>query len=53
VRLECGVHLFLDRIGQSVAANEDDRIEVVRVGPVDFALGGSELNVRHGTIIPA
>lgn len=38
---------------EAVVANHDNRIEVVRFGSVNLALGGSQLNLGHGAIIPA
>ena len=38
-------------ISPPVAADVDDGIEVVGLGSVDFALGGGECDLGHGTII--
>jgi hypothetical protein len=51
VRSEGGVYLLLDSGAETVAPNEHDRVEMVRVGTVEFALGGSESDLGHGTII--
>ena len=52
VGIECRVNFFFDIGGQTVAADHDHRIQVVRFGPVDFALGGCELDEGHKGIIP-
>ena len=52
VGTEGGVNFFLDVGRQTVAADHDHRIQVVRFGPVDFALGGCELDKGHKGIIP-
>lgn len=51
VGFERGVNLFFDRRTQTVASNEDDRVEVVSVSTVNFALGGGKDDLGHGTII--
>lgn len=51
VGLERCVHLLFDGGGQSVSANENDGIEMVRLGAVHLALCGRELDLGHGTII--
>jgi 23S rRNA (uridine2552-2'-O)-methyltransferase len=51
VRLEGGVGFLLDGGGQTVSANENDGIKVVRVGAVHLSLCGRELDLGHGTII--
>jgi 23S rRNA (uridine2552-2'-O)-methyltransferase len=51
VGIECGIDLFFDGRTQSVASNEHDRVEVMGIGAVNFALGGSECDLGHGTII--
>ena len=51
VRLERGIDLFFDGRAQTVVSDEDDGIEVVGFGAVNFALGGSECDLGHGTII--
>ena len=52
VRVQGGVNFFLDVGRQTVAADHDHRIQVVRFGPVDFALGRCELDEGHEGIIP-
>ena len=52
VRTERRVDFFFDIGSQAVAAHHDHRIQVVRFGPVDFALGGCELDKGHKGIIP-
>ena len=52
VRLERAVHFLLDGGGEAIATDHDHGVEVVGFGPVHFALGGGELYLRHGTIIP-
>lgn len=52
VRTERRVDFFFDIGSQAVAAHHDHRIQVVRFGPVDFALGGCELDEGHKGIIP-
>lgn len=39
VRLEGGIGFLQDRRGEAIAADHDDRVQVVRISPVDFALG--------------
>ena len=51
VRLERGLDLFLDGRAQSITPHEDDGVEMMGIGAMDFALGGSECDLRHGTII--
>jgi hypothetical protein len=48
---QCGVHLFLDRRAEAVAPDEHDRVEVVCISTVEFALRRSECDLGHGTII--
>jgi 23S rRNA (uridine2552-2'-O)-methyltransferase len=50
--LECRVGLFENGRREPVAADHDDGIEVVRIGPIDLALGGGEVNSWHVRIIP-
>lgn len=51
--VERGVGFFLDIIGQAIAADHNHRVKVVRLGTVDFALGGGKLNMGHAGIIGA
>jgi hypothetical protein len=51
VGLEGRVDFFLNGGGQTVAANQNHRVEVVGVGSVHFALCGREDDLGHGTII--
>jgi hypothetical protein len=51
VGLERAVGFFLDGGGQSIASDVDDGIDVMGLGAVDFALGGCECDLGHGTII--
>ena len=45
---------FLDHgRGQAIAADHDDRIQVVGIGAKNFALGRCELYLGHPRIIPA
>jgi hypothetical protein len=53
VRLEGRVGFFDNGRREAIVANHDNGIEVVRFGSVNLALGGSQLNLRHGAIIPA
>jgi hypothetical protein len=53
VRLECRVSFFDNGRREAIVANHDNGIEVVRFGSVNLALSGSQLNLRHGAIIPA
>ena len=46
-----GVDLFLDRGGEAVGADHHDRVEVMGIGAVFLALGGSQLNRSHPRII--
>jgi hypothetical protein len=45
------VNLFGHSWREAIAAHQDNRIKMVRVGPMDLALGGSEDDLGHGTII--
>ena len=42
---------FFDGIGQAVATNHDDRVQVMGCGAVVFAVGGVQLYLGHGAII--
>jgi hypothetical protein len=44
---------FDDGRGQTIAADHDDRIEVVGIGAKNFSLGRCELYLGHPRIIPA
>jgi hypothetical protein len=48
-----GIGFFDHGGGEAVVADHDNGIEVVRFGSVNLALSGSQLNLRHGAIIPA
>jgi hypothetical protein len=43
-----GVDFLLDRRGESIAADQDDGVQVVGIGALFPALGGSQLNLGHG-----
>jgi hypothetical protein len=47
------VSFFDNSRREAVVANHDNRVEVVRFGSVNLALGGSQLNLGHSAIIPA
>ena len=49
--VEGGVDFSFDVGGKAIAAHQDHRVQVVRVGTVFFALGRSQLNVGHVGII--
>ena len=51
VGLERGVGFLLDGRRQPVAADHDDRVEMVRFGAVHLALGRGKLNGGHARII--
>ena len=51
VGVQCGFGFVFDIGGQAVATDHDNRVKMVRVCAVDFALSGGELNVRHAGII--
>ena len=51
VGVECGIGFVFDIGGQAVATDHDNRVKMVRVCAVDFALSGGELNMRHAAII--
>ncbi len=53
VGVEGGVSFLLDGVCQSFRANHDDRVEVMRLCAVIFALGGGELDLGHPVIIGA
>jgi hypothetical protein len=38
---------------EAIVANHDNGVEVVCFGSMNLALGGSQLNLGHGAIIPA
>jgi len=50
--VEGGVDFALHGVGQALLPDHDDGFEVVRQRAVLLALGGRELNGRHGGIIP-
>jgi hypothetical protein len=43
-----GVDFLLDRRGESIAADQDDGVQVMGIGALFPALGGSQLNLGHG-----
>lgn len=45
------IGFFFDGRGQSIATDHHDRIEMVSVGALFFALGRSQMNQGHGAII--
>ena len=51
--IERGINFFLDAVGQAVRADHDNRVEVVRIGAVIFALGRGEDYFGHASIIDA
>ena len=51
VGVERGLDFLAYGRGQSVRADHDDRVKVMGLGAVFFALGGRELNLGHGPII--
>ena len=51
MRLQSGISFFLDCIGQAITTDHDNRIQVVRIGAMQFALRGGKLYLRHGLII--
>jgi 23S rRNA (uridine2552-2'-O)-methyltransferase len=51
VRIERRIGFFLDGIGQAVGANHHDRVEVMSLSPVFFALGRGKLYLSHAPII--
>ena len=51
--VECAIDFFFDIGGQAVIAHHHDRVQVVRIGTVNFALGGGQLNMGHTAIIGA
>ena len=53
VGVEGGVNFFFNVNGQAVATDHDHGVQVVRLGAVDFALGGGKLNMGHAGIIRA
>jgi 23S rRNA (uridine2552-2'-O)-methyltransferase len=50
VRLEGCVGFFDNGRREAIVANHDNGVEVVRFGSVNLALGGSQLNLRHGAL---
>jgi hypothetical protein len=44
VGVESRVGFFFDSVSQAIAAHHDDRVKVMGVGTVFFALGRSQLN---------
>ncbi len=53
VGIERAVDFFLDAVGQTVGANHDNRVEVMRISAVIFALGRGEYYFGHVPIIDA
>jgi len=53
VGIERTIDFFLDAFCQTVGANHDNRVEVVRISAVIFALGRGEDYFGHGAIIDA
>ncbi len=53
VGVKCRVNFLFDVGGEAITAHHDDGVKVVGVRTVVFALGGSELNLRHAAIIGA
>ena len=53
VSIERGIDFFLDAVGQTVGANHDNRVEVMRISAVIFALGRGEDYFGHVPIIDA
>lgn len=51
VCVECRIGFFLNGSGQAIRANHHDRIEVMSIGAVIFALGGGKLYLSHASII--
>ena len=49
--LECGIDLLLNGGRKSVATDQDHGVQMVGIGAVFPALGGSQLNLRHTRII--
>ena len=49
--VQSGIGLFFNGIGQAVTTNHDDRVKVMGIGTMDFALGRGELDLRHACII--
>lgn len=50
--VERGVNFLLDGGREAIATNQDNRVQVVGVGAVFPALGGSQLNLGHGPYYP-
>jgi len=53
VGVERRVHLFFDIGGQTIAADENNRVKMVGEGALRFALCGSKFNKGHAAIIGA
>jgi hypothetical protein len=53
VGFESGVSFFDNGGCEAIIANHDNGVEVVRFSSVNLALGGGQLNLGHGAIIPA
>lgn len=51
VRVQGGIGFLFNRGGEPVTTNHDHRVKVMRFRAVFFALGGGQLNLRHGYII--
>ena len=49
--VERGINFFLNSGGQPARANHDDSVQVVRLGPVVFALGRGQYYLGHAEII--
>ena len=47
------IDFFFDIGSQAIVAHHHDRVQVVRIGAMDFALGGGELDMGHTAIIGA
>ena len=50
--LEAQVSLFVNGIGQTIGANDDDRVQVMGFATLFFAFGGRQVQCRHPRIIP-
>ena len=53
VGVQRSVDFFFDVGGQAIAADQDDRVQVVCLGAVNLALGRGQLNLGHMGIIDA